>query len=470
VTTVNDKSHLTGSPVGNAPGNNASVWFREQPGAPDGPYSLEELRFLRDRGRLGPHDRVRQGSGAWVAARTVIPFNETTAAQPAAAAPRAVTARQPAAPVKFAPAKPAAGKSASVPAVPPPVRPAPAQPTDDDARKKALIGAGIGAGIVLLVLLILLLLSLFAPPGGDGTGLAGGTPGAPGGTGGGSGTGTTEGTGDGTTGAGEASAAGDSASGGGNGTAADIADAADPNPAGASQRTDDAQTTAADQTGRGDPSNEQPAPPISLSITALETATAAPPEAGTGLGLAGSGDGGGSGLGLGGGGDLAFFGVKGKGNKVIYVVDCSGSMSGPPFMRACQELLQSISQLKSRQSFYIVFFSETSYPMYYPNPPETGLVRATDANKTKATQWVQSFGYSGGTDPTDALVRSLGMKPDTIFLLTDGAFTPTAVDAIRQHNPGKKVTINTISFLNRFGEPLLQQIANENNGTYRFVP
>ena len=65
---------------------------------------------------------------------------------------------------------------------------------------------------------------------------------------------------------------------------------------------------------------------------------------------------------------------------------------------------------------------------------------------------------------------SLGMKPDTIFLLSDGAFPPTAADAVRKHNPGKKVTVNTISFLNRFGEPLLQQIANENNGTYRFVP
>src|SRR5262249_49573537 len=44
-----------------------------------------------------------------------------------------------------------------------------------------------------------------------------------------------------------------------------------------------------------------------------------------------------------------FFGVRSSGRHFVYVVDCSSSMSGPPFDRARKELLDSVSNLRSTQ-------------------------------------------------------------------------------------------------------------------------
>jgi len=43
------------------------------------------------------------------------------------------------------------------------------------------------------------------------------------------------------------------------------------------------------------------------------------------------------------------------------------------------------------------------------------------------------------------------------------------VNQIRRANPQKKVRINTLALMDQRGEPVLKQIANENDGTYRFV-
>ena len=67
-------------------------------------------------------------------------------------------------------------------------------------------------------------------------------------------------------------------------------------------------------------------------------------------------------------------------------------------------------------------------------------------------------------------MTALKLNPDTIWLLSDGQFSERVVQDIRLNNPGKKVAINTIAFHDQFGERLLQQIAQENNGEYRYVP
>jgi hypothetical protein len=164
-----------------------------------------------------------------------------------------------------------------------------------------------------------------------------------------------------------------------------------------------------------------------------------------------------------------FFGVRSKGGRIVYVVDCSSSMAGPRFQKACAELLESIGGLNSRQSFCVIFFSDQSYPMFAPQQPETGLLRATRENIEWLRAWIASRSTGGGTVPQPALLTALALKPETIFFLTDGEIEPGVVAAVK-HNNRRRTKVNTIGFVNRSGEALLQRIAGENHGKYSFVP
>ncbi|HTI50793.1 MAG TPA: VWA domain-containing protein [Planctomycetaceae bacterium] len=183
---------------------------------------------------------------------------------------------------------------------------------------------------------------------------------------------------------------------------------------------------------------------------------------GTGQG-AGTGGGGGPGLGAG------FFGTQGKGQSFVYIVDMSGSMAGDRFRRAIEELMRSINKLRPEQSFFVYFFNDRTYPLFDPRPPR-GLVPATPGNKTRALRWIRQRQPSSTTNPDLALQQALELKPDVIFLLTDGELDDPAEvrKMIRQKNKSK-VTIHTIAFENEEGGATLEAIAGENNGTFRFI-
>jgi hypothetical protein len=62
------------------------------------------------------------------------------------------------------------------------------------------------------------------------------------------------------------------------------------------------------------------------------------------------------------------------------------------------------------------------------------------------------------------------LRPDTVWLLTDGQFADgPALDAIAAGNRQLKARINTLAFHDKGGADILQRIARENDGTYRFV-
>ncbi len=172
-----------------------------------------------------------------------------------------------------------------------------------------------------------------------------------------------------------------------------------------------------------------------------------------------------SAAGGGGGGSASFFGLQARGKNFVYVVDHSGSMDGPRLLAAKSELIRSISALKRNMSFLVIFFDDQFEVM-----PGGRLVKATEANKRRYFGWIDRIESGGGTDPAAAMQTALALKPDAIWLLTDGEFDPEACDAIRQANPGARVQIHTIGFQSREGEPLLKRIARENRGQYRFVP
>ena len=165
-----------------------------------------------------------------------------------------------------------------------------------------------------------------------------------------------------------------------------------------------------------------------------------------------------------------FFGLEATGNSFVYVVDRSGSMAGRKLTAAKAELIRSISALRATTKFNVVFYNQNYF--LPPGIPSGHLTTfpATVANKARIIAWVQSIGPSGGTDPTQAMAYALNLKPDAVWLLSDGIFSPKVADFIQRVNAGRRTQVHTIAFGSKVGEPVLTRIARENRGRYRHVP
>ena len=164
----------------------------------------------------------------------------------------------------------------------------------------------------------------------------------------------------------------------------------------------------------------------------------------------------------------AFFGSQGAGKTFVYIVDMSGSMYGARCERARKELISSIEKLNGDQSFHVFFFSDQTFPLFFPKPA-TALIKANPSNKKKAVRWIRAREPGGLTNPIMSLRSALELKPDVIFLLTDGEVDdPEAVRKIIKDN-NVRTTIHTIAFENEDGATTLERIAKENRGSFRFV-
>jgi hypothetical protein len=169
------------------------------------------------------------------------------------------------------------------------------------------------------------------------------------------------------------------------------------------------------------------------------------------------------------------FGLEAQGAKFAYVFDRSGSMGelgGKPLREAKKELLTSLNDLDQRQQFYLVFYNEQ--PRLFDAGNSKGrLVWGTDDNKKQAATFIDSIRADGGTDHMSALMVALKMRPDVIFLLTDGEQQddPSADDLKRidRINEGS-AQINVIQFAPKPRESSsLVQLAKQNRGQHIFV-
>lgn len=173
------------------------------------------------------------------------------------------------------------------------------------------------------------------------------------------------------------------------------------------------------------------------------------------------------GLGSGKGVSTSFFGSKAVASTFVFVVDNSLSMTQGRFETACSELFKTVNQMKPKQSFYVVFFSDTAYPLYYPNTVRK-LQPATPANKQKLAAWLNTVPLCLKTNGKEAMNLAFSLKPEVIYILGDGAFTDNTASLLISHK--QPIPINTLGMqVTGSAEEQFKLIAEFNGGTYNDV-
>jgi hypothetical protein len=187
------------------------------------------------------------------------------------------------------------------------------------------------------------------------------------------------------------------------------------------------------------------------------------------------------------------FGNVAEGTRFVYVFDHSDSMNSTfsyqsegktvfsitPLAAAKAELLRSLGDLDERQQFHMVFYNQDVWPFdpnnlgYTSNPSHGKLIPANAKNRDLATRFVNDMYGSGQTNHMPALEIAIRLKPDVIFLMTDGEEKddPSRDQLKRLRNLNKKhAKINVVQFCYqaRSGGTLVQ-LANENGGKHIFM-
>ena len=177
-----------------------------------------------------------------------------------------------------------------------------------------------------------------------------------------------------------------------------------------------------------------------------------------------------------------FSGASGLAYNVVYLIDRSGSMAAT-FDVVRRELIESINSLDAAQEFHVILFGGRS-PI---ESPTRKLIAANAANKLATAKFLDTIPASGMTNPIAAIDRAFDVldkarrhKPGKlVYLLTDGDFSEgwfnidneKVLAAVRDRNGKKDVIVHTLLFgaHTPAGEKVLEQIAEENGGKYRFV-
>ncbi len=186
-----------------------------------------------------------------------------------------------------------------------------------------------------------------------------------------------------------------------------------------------------------------------------------------------------------------FFGVQAAGDNFAFIVDSSMSMT-QKFADAKRELEYAVRKLSPQQRFYVLFFDRNTEHMTlgtwdhdhvrftFNAEPEPDLVLATTPHVDAFVQWMNMIQLEFATNPFEATAFAIAvLKPDAIFLLSDGEFTDGGAterfllannfeaDADGTRHP--KTIVHCLGFYSREGEVTLKRIAAANGGTYRFV-
>jgi hypothetical protein len=172
-----------------------------------------------------------------------------------------------------------------------------------------------------------------------------------------------------------------------------------------------------------------------------------------------------------------FFGTQAKGNRFVFVVDNSSSMKGGRLEMAVAELVKTVDGLSPRQSFYVIFVSDRTYPMFYPQREPT-LAPATPANKKRLAEWAPKAILASGKNRElmKAMDLAASLQPQAVYLLWDGdlRYSETVRLDVMTHltQPNQwNFIVHTLGMglTSPNSEQNLRMIAQAHSGTFRRI-
>lgn len=173
-----------------------------------------------------------------------------------------------------------------------------------------------------------------------------------------------------------------------------------------------------------------------------------------------------------------FFGAEAYGNRFVFVIDSSRSMIGPRWEALCYELEQAIRSLSLDQEYFIISFDSEAHPMFGAAPPKGKFLAPDPKSIRRVRNWLRSIELGRNTFPSSSMMMALSLKPDAIFLLSDGEIRDSTLTDLRQVNSpdanasrySKAVPVHTVLLHSEIGYQTLEQIAADNHGTFTPVP
>jgi hypothetical protein len=145
-----------------------------------------------------------------------------------------------------------------------------------------------------------------------------------------------------------------------------------------------------------------------------------------------------------------------------------------PLVAAKAELVKSLEDLNPGNKFHIIFYNHESW-VFDPGGRSShrGLITLTDDSRKRAIGFIASVYGDGQTRHVPPLEMAIRMKPDVIYLLTDGEEkddpSPEELARLRKLNKGRS-RINVIQFVFAPGvDSALEDLAKENGGRHIYM-
>ncbi|MEW6249272.1 MAG: VIT domain-containing protein [Planctomycetota bacterium] len=156
--------------------------------------------------------------------------------------------------------------------------------------------------------------------------------------------------------------------------------------------------------------------------------------------------------------------------EMIFVVDCSGSMSGPPLEQARAALLRALVALRAEDTFQVIRFSDTAAQLA-PAP-----LAATDENIVAGLNFVRELASSGGTMMIEAVKAALDVPQDparmrVIAFLTDGQIgnDDEILGAVAQRVSSGTTRIFSFGMGSAPNRNLMERLAQIGGGTAAYI-
>ena len=154
--------------------------------------------------------------------------------------------------------------------------------------------------------------------------------------------------------------------------------------------------------------------------------------------------------------------------EMIFVLDCSGSMSGKPIAKAKQAITRALKKLQPGDTFQVIRFSNNASQLG-PNP-----VPATPENIRKGLRYVDSLRGSGGTMMIEGIKAALDFAHDPqrfrlVSFMTDGYIgnETEILAAINQRLGASRIfSFGVGSSVNRY---LLDRMAKLGKGAVAYI-